>query len=139
MCNERASLQPFPDIPSHFLLRDVVPVQRTPLFRDRCQGRPRSVEPAGPDEDADEEDDEVGAGDDEDVVDLARAEGLVDVVAWGYEDEGGEDEDEDGEGCGVEDAEERDITQPADFRMHGGDDRGGIAPDVYLVIDVGGQ
>lgn len=40
------------------------------------------------------------------MVDLALVEGFVDVVAGGDEEEGGKDEGEGGEGCGVEDAEE---------------------------------
>ena len=50
----------------------------------------------------------MGAGDDEDVVELGVLEGLEDVIAWSDEEEGGEEKDEDGEGGGVEDAEERD-------------------------------
>ena len=52
------------------------------------------------------------------MVELASAKSLVDVVAWGYEDCGGEDEGEDGEGGGVEDAEEGDVRWAADVGMH---------------------
>ncbi len=53
------------------------------------------------------------------MVDLAEFEGLIYVVARRYEDGGCEDEAEDGEGCGVEDAEEGDAAEYGDVGSSG--------------------
>ena len=63
----------------------------------------------GVDEDGKDEGEDVDRTDDDDVVELAGLEGLVDVIARSNEDEGGEDEGEEGECCGVEDAEDGDV------------------------------
>lgn len=63
------------------------------------------------------------------MVDFALVEGFANVVAGGDEQEDGEDEGEDGEGCGVEDAEERDMGVGTEVGgVHGRDiDVAGIA------------
>lgn len=63
------------------------------------------------------------------MVDFALVEGFADVVAGSDEEEDGEDEAEDGEGCGVEDAEERDVGVGTEVGgVHGRDiDGAGIA------------
>ena len=55
------------------------------------------------------------------MVDLTFVERLVDVVAGGDEEGGGEDEREDCESCGVEDAKKGNARA---FDMHGGGLRG---------------
>lgn len=65
------------------------------------------------------------------MVDLAPVEGFVDVVAGGDEEEGGEDEGEGGEGCGVEDAEEGDVGVGSG-EMHGKDM--GVAGMVGMMV-----
>lgn len=65
------------------------------------------------------------------MEDLALGEGLADVVAWGDEEEDGQEEGEDGEGCGVEDAEEGDVRVRAEVRaVHGMD------IDVACIVEI---
>ena len=52
------------------------------------------------------------------MVELLLAEGLVDVVAGGDEEEGGEEGGGEDEGCGVEDSEEGDAV--VEMVEHGG-------------------
>lgn len=70
---------------------------------------------------------------------MARTEGLVDVVARGYEEGGGEDEGEDCKCCGVEDAEYGDAGAVVD-EMHDGD-KGGmvvvvVVGEKYKILEV---
>lgn len=100
-----APRQPFPNHPPD-LPPLLAPID---LLWDPGQRTARRIQPTGVDEDCGYKGEEVQARDDEDVVDFTLVEGFADVVAGGDEEEDGEDEGEEGEACGVEDAEERDV------------------------------
>lgn len=84
-----------------------MPVQ-IPLPRYVGQCGPRPEEAARIDEQGDEEGEDPDGADDDDVVELVVVEGLEDVVTRGDEEEAGQEDGEEGEGGGVEDAEEGD-------------------------------
>ena len=65
------------------------------------------------------------------MVDLTFVKRLVDVVAGGDKEGGGEDEREDCESCGVEDAKEGNARA---FDMHGGGLRGIMLVRVFVIV-----
>lgn len=80
-----------------------------PGARDVGQGAAICEQTPSVNEDGGKEGQQVGAGDDEDVKDLAMPKGLVDLVPWGDEHETREQEGEEGECGAVKYAEEWDV------------------------------
>ena len=78
-----------------------------PRYARKCTAGTEKA--ASIDEDRKNEGEDVDGADDYDVVELTGLEGLVYMIARGDEKEGGEEDGEEGECCGVEDAEEGDM------------------------------
>ena len=104
-CLPRPSLPRHPRAPlqslshkSAYTPRRIPLLKRIPVPGHRRKGGTAFVDPASPDEGGDYESEEVGAGDEEGIVELLVVQGLVDVVGGGDDEEGEKEDDGDGEG-----------------------------------------